>query len=58
MYQATEAVITSCCNLHMIFDNDAPPIVDVRMFRNVVLKFQVVEFFFYRIEAVIFQFNR
>ena len=46
MYQATEAVITSCCNLHMIFDNDAPPIVDGRMFRNAVLKFEVVEFFF------------
>jgi len=45
MFQAAEAVITSHCNLHLIFDNDAPLIVGGRMFRNAVLKFHVVEFF-------------
>jgi len=56
MYQAAEGVITSYCNLHIVFDTDAPLIVDGRMFRNAVLKFQAVDFFD-RIEAVIFHFN-
>jgi hypothetical protein len=46
MYQAAEAVITSYCNLLIVFDTDAPLIVDGRMLRNAVLKFQVVDLFF------------
>jgi hypothetical protein len=45
MFQAAEAVITSYCNLHMIFGNDAPLIVGGGVFRNAVLKFNFVELF-------------